>query len=362
MNLPRDARLAVLTSGGDAPGMNAAVRAAARVGGALGLQVVGVEDGYVGLLEGRVRELDLLELDDASRRGGTLLGTARSKVFPTEEGRERARKNLLAHRIDALLVIGGNGSLTGARTLRDAPTHAGRMLAFAGVPASIDNDLACTSMAIGVDTAMNTIVEACDRICDTASAHRRTFLIEVMGRESGYLAMTSAIAAGADAVLVREVGKSDEAIVEQVVRAMERVYASRKRRVLVVKAEGVKIDSVRLKEAIDARIAGRLPDVDTRVTVLGHVVRGGAPSAFDRLLGARLANAAVRALAEGQTDVMAGWVGPGIARAPCAYDPYVVLTPLEEVLAETARLMAGDSELARWRKRIVEEVEPILTR
>jgi 6-phosphofructokinase 1 len=358
-------RVGLLTSGGDAPGMNAALRAAARVGAALGLEVVGVEDGYRGLLERRVRPLELRELDEAARRGGTVLGTARSVRFATAEGQELARATIVAERLRALMVIGGNGSLAGARALeRQQLTVDGEPLRIAGVPASIDNDLACTSMAIGVDTAMNTIVEACDRICDTAASHRRTFIIEVMGRDCGYLAMTSAVAAGADVVLVREVGKEDEALVEQVARAMESAYArdQGKRRVLVVKAEGVKLDSAALKAAVDARIKGSLPDVDTRVTVLGHVVRGGAPTAFDRLLGARLANAAMRALADGHSGVMAGWVGPGVKRPPSSYDPYVALTPIDEVLEETAKLMDGQSELARWRKRVFEEIEPILTR
>jgi len=348
-------RVGLLTSGGDAPGMNAALRAALRVGRALGLDVVGIEEGYRGLVDGRVVPLDMRELDDASRRGGTVLGSAREKRLLTEDGQRRARETLARERLKGLVVIGGNGSLTGAARLADA-------VAVAGVPASIDNDLGCTSMAIGVDTAMNTIVEACDRICDTAAAHKRTFLLEVMGRDCGYLAMTSAIAAGADAVLVRETGKNDGALVEQVVNAMKLAYGrdSGKRRVLVIKAEGVQYDSIKLKAAVDERIARELPDVDTRVTVLGHVVRGGAPSAFDRLLGARLANAAVRALHAGERAFMAGWLGPAITRKPCAYDPYVVLSPLDEVLAETARLMEGNSELARWRKSVFEEVEPIL--
>ncbi len=349
-------RVALLTSGGDAPGMNAALRAAAKVGTALGFEMLGVEDGYVGFLDGRVRPLDVRALDEAARRGGTVLGSARSKAFPTPEGQARARDRISEHRIGGLVVIGGNGSLTGARALLDSG------IAIAGIPASIDNDLGCTSMAIGVDTAMNTIMEACDRICDTAAAHRRTFLIEVMGRDSGYLAMTTAIATGADAVLVRETGKSDEALVDQVVRAMERAYggSGNKRRVLVVKAEGVKFDTQKLKEAIDLRIASSLPDVDTRVTVLGHVVRGGAPTAFDRLLAARLANCAVRALAEGESGFMAGWSGPGVSRAPCKHDPYVILTPLEEVLVETERLLNGASPVAAWRKKIFQEIEPIL--
>jgi 6-phosphofructokinase 1 len=355
MKLQSGDRVGLLTSGGDAPGMNAALRAAVRVGRALGLDVVGIEEGYRGLLDGRVVPIDLRQLDEAARRGGTVLGSARDKRFPTDEGQTRAREVLAQEKLKALVVIGGNGSLTGAARLVDA-------VRVGGVPASIDNDLGGTSMAIGVDTAMNTIVEACDRICDTAAAHKRTFLLEVMGRDCGYLAMTSAIAAGADAVLVRETGKNDEALVEQVFTAMKLAYGrdSGKRRVLVIKAEGVKFDSQKLKEAVDARIARELPDVDTRVTVLGHVVRGGAPSAFDRLLAARLANAAMRALADGESGFMAGWTGPGVTKRPCAYDPYVVLTPIAEVLAETARLMDGESELARWRKQVFQEVEPIL--
>ena len=323
----------------------------------LGLEVLGVEEGYVGLLEGRVRELPVHEVDDAARRGGTVLGSARSKVFPTEAGQRKARETLAAHRVKALLVIGGNGSLAGARTLMDA-------VAVAGLPASIDNDVAGTSMSIGVDTALNTITEACDRIHDTASAHRRTFLIEVMGRECGYLAMTAAVASGAEAVLVPETGRDADAIVETVAGVMEAAYKghSRKRRVMVIKAEGVRVDATALKALIDKRVAPTLPDVDTRVTVLGHVVRGGAPTAFDRLLGTRLANCAVRALAEGQQGFMAGWCGPGIVRPPTPHDPYVVLTPLDEVLAETARLMRGESDLARWRKRIVDEMDAILGR
>src|SRR5262249_40575969 len=152
-------------------------------------------------------------------------------------------------------------------------------------------------------------------------------------------------------VLIRESGKDDQALVDQVVAVMDRAYrgGNRKRRVLVIKAEGVKYDTQRLKEAVDARMAELLPDVDTRVTVLGHVVRGGSPTAFDRLVGARLANCAVRALAEGETDFMAGWSGPGATRPPCKHDPYVMLTPLAEVLSETERLMNGTSPVAQWR-------------
>ena len=369
MGLTKGDRVAVLTSGGDAPGMNAAVRAAARVGAEFGLDMVGVEDGYAGLIEGRVAPLDIRVMDEAARRGGTALGTARSKAFATPEGQAKARETIARNNVRGLLVIGGNGSLTGARTLTDIVNAAsGAKLIVGGVPASIDNDLACTSMAIGVDTAMNTIVEACDRIFDTATAHKRTFIVEVMGRDCGYLAMTAGIAAGADAVLVREAGKDEGQIVDQVVRTMQRAYgpqpagASTKRRVLVIKSEGVQVESNRLKELVEAKVKTLIPDVDTRVTVLGHVVRGGTPTAFDRLLGARLANSALRAMVAGQSDFMAGWCGPGITRAACPWDPYVVLSPLDEVLAETAKLMRGDSDLARWRKRVFAEVEDILQR
>jgi 6-phosphofructokinase 1 len=367
MALTKGDRVAVLTSGGDAPGMNAALRAAARVGAELGLEMIGIEDGYAGLLDGRLQPLSIRVLDEASRRGGTVLGTARSKVFPTPDGQKRARQTILDNHLRGIVVIGGNGSLTGARTLAGVETKNGPLL-VGGVPASIDNDLGCTSMSIGVDTAMNTIVEACDRIFDTATAHKRTFIVEVMGRDCGYLAMTAGIAAGADAVLVRETDKDETQIVDQIVMTMQRAYAAAvdggeaKRRVLVMKSEGVKLDSTRLKELVDARLAEVLPDVDTRVTVLGHVVRGGTPTAFDRLLAARLTNATLRAVAAGHSDFMAGWVGPGVTRTPCPWDPYVVLTPLADVLAETAKLMSGDSELARWRKRVFQEVENILQR
>ena len=369
MSLSKGDRVAVLTSGGDAPGMNAALRAAARVGAELGLEMLGVEDGYAGLLENRLAPLSIRVLDEASRRGGTALGTARSKRFATPEGQATARETIAKNDLRGILVIGGNGSLTGARTLTDvASKGAGGKLVVGGVPASIDNDLACTSMSIGVDTAMNTIVEACDRIFDTATAHKRTFIVEVMGRDCGYLAMTAGIAAGADAVLVPEAGKDEAQIVDQVVRTMQRAYGPQpagsevKRRVLVIKSEGVRIDSTKLKDMVEEKIKTLLPDVDTRVTVLGHVVRGGTPTAFDRLLAARLANAAIRAMAAGQTDFMAGWSGPGIAKPPCPWDPYVVLSPLDEVLAETAKLMSGDSPLAQWRKKVFQEVEGILQR
>ena len=217
-------------------------------------------------------------------------------------------------------------------------------------------------MCIGVDTALNTIVEACDRISDTATAHRRTFVVEVMGRDCGYLAMTAAIAAGADAVLLREVGRSEGEIVEQVVRAMELAYArdSGSGACSSSSPRACKIDPAHLKSAVDERVRAGLPDVDTRVTVLGHVVRGGAPTAFDRLLAARLANAAVRALPTGTPASWPAGAAPALAGRRAPYDPYVVLTPIDEVLRETELLMCGESPLAKWRRRTFEEAESIL--
>lgn len=357
-------RVALLTSGGDAPGMNAALRAAAKVGAALGLEMLGVDDGYRGLMEGRVRGMNLRALDDAARRGGTILGSARSKHFMTAEGRKQAQESIVGTRLSGLMILGGNGSLAGAQSLDGTLTHDGRPLRIVGLPASIDNDIGCTATAIGVDTAMNTIVEACDRIADTAGSHQRTFIVEVMGRDCGYLAMVAGLAAQADAVLFPEAGKSEGAIVDHVMHAIESAYARQggRRHVLIIKSEGVKIDSLRLKQLVDEQLTIRFPDghIDTRVTVLGHVVRGGSPSAFDRMLATRLANAAVRALQAGQTQMMAGWTQPTQGRSPSPYDPHVTLWPLDEVLRETAKLHSGDNSLVRWRVQALTQAERIL--
>ncbi len=360
--MERTRTLGILTSGGDSPGMNAALRAVAKVAAANNLRVLGIQDGFNGLLEGRTHSFDFITLDDAARRGGTLLGTARSKQFPTPEGQALARKQILEMELDALLVIGGNGSLAGALALTDAKTHTGALLQIAGLPASIDNDLACTAMSIGVDTAQNTILDASDRILDTASSHHRIFLIEVMGRDCGYLALTSAVAAGADAVLVPETNQTEAEILETIYTAVDRAYSGdgAPKRVLILKSEGVKMPTLRIKECLDERLSTRTPSIDTRVTVLGHIVRGGTPSSFDRLLAARLAHAAVRALADGRSGFMAGSFGPGSVEAPCSYDPAVVLTPLEKVLSETDAMSKGTTAIALWRKRMYKEILPML--
>jgi len=305
------------------------------------------------------------------REGGTILGSARCLEFMERAGRDRARAQIRAVGMDGLIVIGGNGSLAGAAALADPDELGDLDLKVVGIPASIDNDIGLTGMAIGVDTAMNTIVEACDRICDTASAHDRTFLVEVMGRDCGYLAMTSAIAAAANAVLFPEAGKSEADLVETVVKAVVAVRerTARSKRVLVLMAEGTGVPAQKLKRPIEARLREVLDDddlaVETRVTVLGHVVRGGRPSAFDRVLASRMANVAVHSLLLGESRKMVSWLLPGelpaaIARQSQA-DPYCWMVQLDAVLAETRRMLDGSSALVQWRKRAFAEVEEVLT-
>jgi 6-phosphofructokinase 1 len=350
-------RIAVLTSGGDAPGMNAAIRAATIVAASRGREVLGVERGFKGLVEGTLRPLSADEVTAIHRDGGTILGSSRCPEFYDPAVRAAARAHLARLEVSELLVIGGNGSLGGARVLT-SPTELGAQpLRVVGLPASIDNDIAYSSRAIGVDTAMNTIVEAVDKIYDTASAHQRTFIVEVMGRDSGYLAVTCAIAAGADMVLFPEAGRSEDELVDGLVGAVLEVRkrAGWRKRVIAIKAEGVKISLERLKERVDGRLRelGHGNEFETRATVLGHVVRGGRPSAFDRLLASRLANAAIDALLHGEHGVMVAWAPPVDPPAEKArrspVDPFCWLVDLDEVLAETARIGEGRNLLGHWR-------------
>ncbi len=345
-------RLAVLTSGGDAPGMNAALRAILRVATELGAEVVGVENGYEGLIDGRFRPLGPRDLDTAGHTGGTVLGSARSERFRRRAGRATAAGHLQG--FDGLVVIGGNGSLTGALALateQDVPV--------AGLPASIDNDIGCTALAIGVDTALNTIVEACDRISDTARAHRRVFVVEVMGRDCGYLAMAGGVAAGADAVVFREQGRGSGDLVEGLLQAIHKGFAAGKRRCLILKAEGVETPTHVLVEQLQAGLDPSLAGVTVRGTVLGHLIRGGNPSYQDRMIAGRLGNTAVRALLGGQSGVMAAWQPPGGTGDPTS-DPSVRLVPLPLVLRETARLLDGSSPVTKRRLRMMSEVEGVL--
>jgi 6-phosphofructokinase 1 len=349
--------------------MNAAIRAAALVAISRGAEVFGVQRGYRGLVEGDLRELKPDDVVSVLRDGGTLLGTSRCPELVERAVRARARASLARAGIDRLLVIGGNGSLTGALALSEPSETGEQPLRVVGIPASIDNDVGLTGLCIGVDTAMNTIVEACDKIADTATSHGRTFLVEVMGRDCGYLAMTSAIAAGADIVLFPEAERTDEDLVDGIVRTVLAVRrrSGRAKRVIAIKSEGVHIPTERLKQMVDERLRQESSEpgneVETRVTVLGHVVRGGRPSAFDRLLGSRLANVAVRALLDGRDRVMAAWMPPVELPAAIAErsedDPYCWLVDLAAALSETDRLLTRQSHLARWRAAVFDDIADV---
>jgi 6-phosphofructokinase 1 len=349
-------RIAVLTSGGDAPGMNAALRSVVLAGQHRGHEVVGVRRGYEGLLAGDTQAFPVGSTDGITGVGGTILGSARSAHFPTPAGQEQARARLAALGVDALVVIGGNGSLTGAHALAAAG-----VCRVVGLPASIDNDVGHTGLAIGVDTAVNTIVEACDRISDTARAHRRAFIVEVMGRRCGFLAMRAGIAAEADAVLYGERSLGEDELIERLRRLLKRAFAAErhKQRVLIVKAEGVAVSTARLAAALQAHLEVDCPGVEIRETILGHVVRGGHPSALDRSIAQRLGYAAVVALESGLSDVMVGWeVPPGVGHT--LPDPLVRAVPLAEVLAETARLLDGTSPVVAKRIELLAQVEDLL--
>ncbi|MBK7580826.1 MAG: 6-phosphofructokinase [Myxococcales bacterium] len=357
-------RIAVLTSGGDAPGMNAALRTIAKVAAVRGIEVVGFEDGYDGLIDGRARALTRagadglatsLELGLAGNLGGTWLGSSRSMRFMTPEGRAEAAKRLDG--FSGLVVIGGNGSLTGAHKLAEETG-----VRVMGVPASIDNDVGCTSTAIGVDSALNVIVEACDRISDTARSHRRAFIVEVMGRHSGYLAMASAVAVGADGILFREQGRSEAELVKSVADVLRRSFSRKgdKRRVLIMKAEGVEIPCTRLVRLVEAELQTDLPEVEVRATVLGHLVRGGNPSYQDRMVAGRLGLAALEALLAGETDQMVAWLPQQVVGGVQTSDPAVQRFTLPRMLEETRAMLDGTSEVTRWRVAMIEQLEGAL--
>lgn len=356
-------RLAVLTSGGDAPGMNAAIRTLAKLCAQRGVELVGVEDGYEGLMVGRFRALTLRsdgklrshpELDVLGNQGGTVLGSARSKRFRTPNGQADALAQLAG--FAGLIVVGGNGSLTGAHALAQATE-----VRIVGIPASIDNDIGCTSTAIGVDTALNTIVEACDKIGDTARAHRRAFVLEVMGRHSGYLAMAGGIAAGADGILFREQGRSDAEIVRAVATLVTNGFTrTDKRRLLIVKSEGVEIPCTRLVREVQTLVEQEIGEVEVRGTVLGHLVRGGHPSYQDRMVAGRLAAAALDAVGRGLSDVMVSWLPQQVSGGEATDDPAVFRFSLDAVLSETAALLDGTSAVTQWRVKMLESVEAAL--
>jgi 6-phosphofructokinase 1 len=337
--------------------MNAAVRTVAKLAAARGHEAMAVRDGYSGLMAGTIEPLGVREVDGISRLGGTILGSARAPEFHDKEGRARALAAMDEHRVDGLIVIGGNGSLTGAHMLaQESDKH------VVGVPASIDNDIGHTRTAIGVDTAVNTIVEACDRITDTATAHRRAFVVEVMGRDCGFLAMRAGIAAEADAILYAESGQSDDEIVERLRGIIRTSFSAErdKRRVLIIKSEGVRIPTVELCDRLRSHLDEDAPGVSLRETVLGHVVRGGRPSQTDRVVAQRLAFGATLAVEDGATDVMVGWEVPAEAGDATA-DPRVRRVALADVLSETARLLDGTSPVTQARVALLRQAEKVLS-
>ena len=303
-------RIAVLTSGGDAPGMNAAIRAVVRAAIAQEWEVLGVQRGYSGLIAGDFVELPARGVGNIMQLGGTMLGSARCPEFRTEEGRKQALDQLGNRGVDALVVIGGNGSQTGAHALAQAGFQ------VVGVASTIDNDLYGSEMTIGVDTALNIALEAIDRLKVTATSHQRAFLVEVMGRDCGYLALMAAVAGGAELAVIPEVETDPEAVASELRDAADRG----KLHALVVVAEGAHYNAQRLVEYFKEH--RQRIGFDIRATILGHVQRGGTPGAFDRLLATRLGVGAVAHLLRGEHGVLIG-----LLRSR------VTATPLSEVVA-----------------------------
>jgi 6-phosphofructokinase 1 len=320
-------RIAVLTSGGDAPGMNAAIRAVVRTGIDKGWEVSGIQHGYLGLIEGDVLPLGARDVGGIIQQGGTVLGSARCPEFKTEKGRSKALEILYQHGIEALVVIGGNGSQAGAQALSQMG------FPVVGVASTIDNDLYGSEITIGVDTALNVALEAIDRLKVTASSHHRAFLVEVMGRKCGYLALMSGFAGGAEAVVIPEVETDPEVLATELHAAYERG----KPHALVVVAEGARYNAEGLAGYF--REHHERLGFDLRVTTLGHVQRGGAPGAFDRLLASRLGAAAVERLAHGEHGLLVGLLNGEIAATPL--DKVVAnQKPLDLRLLDLARVLA----------------------
>ena len=318
-------RIAVLTSGGDAPGMNAAIRAVVRTGLEFDWEVFGVRRGYTGLIAGDFVSLGARAVGGIIQHGGTMLGSSRCPEFETEDGRQKALQSLSKHGIEALVVIGGSGSQAGAHALSQLG------LPVVGVASTIDNDLYGSEMAIGVDTALNVTLEAIDRLKVTASSHHRASVVEVMGRDCGYLALMVGIAGGAEAILIPESETDPKAVARQLQSAYERG----KPHALVVVAEGAQHNATELAHIFEQEQLG----FELRVTILGHVQRGGTPSAFDRLLGTRLGAAAPEQLSKEEHGVLVGLLKGEIAATPLAKIVGRKM-PLDPNLLELARVLA----------------------
>jgi len=319
-------RIGVLTSGGDGPGLNPCIRAVTRTALSKGVEVMGIRRGYTGLINGELEPLDARSVGGILGKGGTFLGTTRLPEFKELRVQRQAVRVLNQHSVDGLVVIGGNGSLTGALALHKLgfPT--------VGVPGTIDNDVGGTDIAIGVDTALNTILDAIDKIKDTASSHQRAFLIEVMGRDCGYLALMAGIAGGAELSLLPEIPTP----LEEVAECLSDAYLRGKAHGIILVAEGYKPGT----QAVIDYLAEQKEELgfSMRVTVLGHVQRGGSPSAYDRILATRLGCGASEALLDGQSGVVTGMLASQVAYTPLE-DAVAELRPINERLYDIARMM-----------------------
>jgi 6-phosphofructokinase 1 len=302
--------IAVLTSGGDSPGMNAAIRAVVRTCAYYKINCVGVYRGYQGMIEGDFKEMGPRSVNNIINKGGTILKTARSKDFMTVEGRKQAYNHLKNAEVDALVVIGGDGSFTGAEVFNKEFNFP-----VMGIPGTIDNDIFGTSHTLGYDTALNTVIDAIDKIRDTASSHNRLFFVEVMGRDAGHIALNTGIGAGAEEILIPE----EDLGLDRLLESLERSKNSGKSSSIVVVSEGDKIGKnvFELKDYVEEN----LPEYDVRVSVLGHMQRGGSPSCFDRVLASRLGVKAVESLLDGKSNFMVGLLNDKVA-----------LTPLEQAI------------------------------
>ncbi|WBO86629.1 MULTISPECIES: 6-phosphofructokinase [Hymenobacter] len=297
-------RIAVFTSGGDAPGMNACIRAVVRTAVYHGIEVYGIMRGYSGMIKGEFVRLDSASVANTIQKGGTILKSARSQKFMTKEGRQQAFDQLVNNGIEGLVAIGGNGTFTGATLFEQEfgiPT--------VGAPGTIDNDLFGTDYTIGYDTAVNTALEAIDKIRDTADSHDRCFFVEVMGRDSGYIAIPCAIGGGAEIVMIPETQMSTEAVIDSLQNSWRRSKTS----FIVVVAEGEEEGNA---HTVAQRVKEAIPELDTRVTIIGHIQRGGAPSAADRMLASQIGIAAVEGLLNGMRNVMAGIVDRKLVYTP----------------------------------------------
>lgn len=308
-------KIAVFTSGGDSPGMNACVRAVVRSAYYYNVEIMGIMRGYAGMIENDIMPLASRSVSNIIQRGGTILKTARSKEFMTPEGRKKAFENLQSHGIEGLVCIGGNGSFTGAKLFQEEYG-----IPCIGAPGTIDNDLYGTDLTIGFDTAINTALDAIDKIRDTADSHDRVFFIEVMGRHAGFIALAAGIAGGAEGILVPE--SNDDW--DKVVNMFTGKQKSKKAFSIIVVAEGEEHGGA--MEIVE-KLKKIEPSFDARVTILGHIQRGGKPTAYDRVLASRLGNAAVEALLKGEKNKMAGLI-----------NNQLVLTSFDEAIHKTKKL------------------------